>query len=354
MINTFGEIKRSAKRAKYHHRTNNQDSDSESEDGGAAPAIPGLPDIASLMKKDKKSVYRDHNHIYFRCAVTMEKVHKLQNLIEEYNREQETLMNDMTSNIVVPKPIYLHITSSGGDLYAGFIAYDYINNSNIPIYTISEAYAISAGSLMFMAGKKRFITESSYLLIHQLSSTQYGKSNFMEMVDEAKNSIEFMERIYRIYLGNLRYSYSPVPMSNIMTKEKLENHMLHDIFWNAKTCIAFGLADGIYYNYQERDQKDLEYFTKPESRKIIEQPDIHFTENDFHPSEEVIEKLEQNMAKNNDMLEVISSYLKKKGDKHGANPVMEDDEDESGDEALAQPPRKIMTRSKGRKRKARN
>ena len=203
-------------------------------------------------------VYRDHNHIYFRCEVTMNRVNRLCNLIEEYNREHEILQSELTSMILVPKPIYLHITSMGGDMLGGFLAFDYIKNSKIPIYTIAEGYAVSSGANMFMAGSKRFMTENSYILIHQLSATKFGRETFHDTIDDATNSIEFMSKLYGIFLNNVRHNRTNILPQDILTKEKLENHMLHDVYWNYETCLRYGLVDEIYTNYSETDVKEID------------------------------------------------------------------------------------------------
>ena len=61
---------------------------------------------------DKKVSRRD-NHIYYRTDVTMSNIAKLCNLIDVYNREQDMIRRELTTSIVVPKPLYLHITSYG-------------------------------------------------------------------------------------------------------------------------------------------------------------------------------------------------------------------------------------------------
>ena len=76
-------------------------------------------------------------------------------------------------------------------------AVDCIRNSKIPIYTIIEGRAASAATFMSIAGKKRYITENSVLLIHQLSSGMWGKMS--ELEDELENNKFFMEKIYSIY-----------------------------------------------------------------------------------------------------------------------------------------------------------
>jgi ATP-dependent protease ClpP protease subunit len=205
-------------------------------------------------------ITQEHNHIYFKTDVTMESIKKLMNIIDNNNREYERQIVNDTLNFVFPKPLYLHITSNGGDLFGGFLAYDAIRNSKMPIYTVVDGYAVSSGSIMFMAGKKRFMNPNSYILIHQLSKTVYGTQKHAEAQDEVDNNNELMTRLYQLYLTEFRHGYAPVPEENVLQKPTLERHMAHDIYWNYQTCFKYGLTDGIYANYQEREEIDRREF----------------------------------------------------------------------------------------------
>jgi ATP-dependent Clp protease, protease subunit len=207
-----------------------------------------------------RNVHQEHNHIVFNDDVSMDTIRQLIDLINDANREYDRMHIDDTSNFIMPKPLYLHIASNGGDLFAGLLAYDAIKNSKIPIYTVVDAYAVSAGSIMFMAGQKRFMHPNSYILIHQLSETIYGSQTNSSAMDGAANNIELMERLYRIYLTEFKHNYSPVPSENILNKELLERHMAHDIYWNFQTCFKYGIADGIYTNYHAREEIDRHEF----------------------------------------------------------------------------------------------
>lgn len=322
------------------YRDDDSDDESEGESGG-------FPDFSSMMKTEKKKVFRDHNHIYFRCEVSMDKVNKLCNLIEEYNREQETLRNELTTVLLVPKPIYLHITSLGGDMLAGFLAFDYIKNSKIPVYTIAEGYAVSSGANMFMAGHKRFMTENSYLLIHQLSITKYSRETFHDMIDEASNVIEFMTKLYGIFLNNIRHDKPDVPSQDILTKEKLENHMLHDIYWNYETCKRYGLVDGLYTNYIDTDVSDIHQYLSTGIGRPREQQKIYTLE-DLKPSAAVIQKIKQNLAeqKNNDMVAMIKKHLSKKLTTNDKTGILNNQEEEDGVEVEDDEDTRPMTRGK--------
>lgn len=294
-------------------RKNPKTHDDDSDDDLLQPGlVPGLLSLL-LTQGEKKRVFRDHNHIYFRCEVTMDRVNELCNLIEEYNREHDLDMSTRTSTaIIIPKPIYLHITSMGGDMLAGFLAYDYIKNSKIPIFTVAEGYAISSGANMFMAGHKRFMTENSYILVHQLNITKYGTETFHDMIDNASNIIEFMSKLYSIYLNNIRHHRQNIPDDDFLTKEKLENHMLHDIYWNYNTCLRYGIVDDIYTNYTNTDKNDVYDIFRCENKHDV--PTKTYTLQELIPSDMIIKKIRENIEnrKSVDMVDMIKNYLANK------------------------------------------
>ena len=290
----------------------NDDSDSDADGDSPFPGLP-FPGLGALKQKPKREIFRDHNHIYFRCDVTMEKINKLCNLIEEYNREHDAISSENTTIISIPKPIYLHITSMGGDMMAGFLAFDYIKNSKIPIYTVAEGYTVSSGANMFMAGHRRFMTENSYILIHQLNITKHGRETFHDMMDESLNVIEFMTRLYAMYLNNLRYNRQDVDTKDILTKEKLENHILHDIYWNYETCLRYGIVDGLYTNYVDNDVLDMHYYINA-NHETYRRPNVYKL-SDLKPSDIMVNKIKELVNNNSDhknMISMIQRHLTKK------------------------------------------
>jgi len=117
-------------------------------------------------------------------------------------------------------------------------AVDAIRNSKIPIYTIIEGEAASAATFLSVSGKKRFMTENSVLLIHQLSAGAWGKME--ELEDEHKNNKFFMEKIYSLYSKYTKIS-----------RKQLEKIMKHDIWWGIDKAINYGFVDAIYMGEEE-------------------------------------------------------------------------------------------------------
>ena len=182
---------------------------------------------------DEDVTYKD-NRIYFKTNITGDSIDKLIKIIESRNRKfKKYLTNNKMIKTAEPNPLYLHITSYGGDLLATFRAIDAIKRSEIPIYTIVDGYAASGATLMSVVGKKRYMTPSSYMLIHQLSSGAIGK--YWEIKDDFENCDTWMNDIYNIYLEH----------SN-MTLKDLKEYLSHDIWWKVDISIDNGLVDEIY------------------------------------------------------------------------------------------------------------
>lgn len=70
------------------------------------------------------------------------------------------------------------INSFGGDVYALLSMVDQINASKVPIATIVEGKAMSAGAVLFTCGVEghRYIAPNATLMIHEVSSGTFGKN----------------------------------------------------------------------------------------------------------------------------------------------------------------------------------
>ena len=183
---------------------------------------------ASAGGKNKK-IERDANHIYFYSEVNRDAIYELISLINEIEEENKILSFKMK---IDPIPIYLHISSYGGCVFSAFNVIDVIKSCEVPIYSIIEGCAASAGTLMSVVCDKRFIRPSSYMLIHQLSSGCWGK--MCEIEDEVENLKDFMDRIKSIYMENTK-----------IPKKELTELLKHDLWLNSSKCMKYALVDEI-------------------------------------------------------------------------------------------------------------
>ena len=180
-----------------------------------------------------KHVYAKGNHIYFYAAVTKESVYKMNEMIVELNNDFDALRRKHAGVTMTPPPIYLHINSYGGSVFAAFAAIDFIQQSRIPVHTIVEGGTASSGTLMSVVGKKRYIRPHASMLIHQLSAWVGGK---MTDIEESHQNLEqMMQTIKDIYAEH-----------TTMTRPQLDELLRHDFWWPAATCLRRGLVDAIY------------------------------------------------------------------------------------------------------------
>ena len=217
---------RNCKKPKTDKKSKKQKDDSDEETDSI------VNDMAMTLSKKSSDtkIEKDNNHIYFHSEVDRESIFELIMLIKE--AEEESILTSFKLNIE-EVPIYLHINSFGGSIFAAFGAIDVIKACRVPVYTIIEGSTASAGTLISIVGKKRFIRPSAYMLIHQLSSGCWGKMS--EIEDEFKNLTELMEKITEIYKEH----------ANIPKKE-LNELLKHDLWLNSDKCIKYGLADEIW------------------------------------------------------------------------------------------------------------
>jgi ATP-dependent protease ClpP protease subunit len=209
-------VNRKRKRSKYLKLANNDDSsDSENEE--------------SCGNDSKMNIYSTDNHIYFYSGVSHKSCFTLN---KEIRKVTLNMMNLGIRYSIDPPPIYLHIKSDGGCVFSAISTIDTITNNKVPIYSIIEGSAASAGTLISVVAKKRFISKNAFMLIHQLSSGFWGKMS--EIKDDFKNNEELMKFIRQIYLTHTKVS-----------KKTINELLEHDIYWNAEKCVSLKLVDEI-------------------------------------------------------------------------------------------------------------
>jgi len=234
LINTINQPQKKPRKEKKEIKEkkkekNNDDDDDDDDDATDSPFK-----LPSFLGEDDTNVYIKENHLYYHTDVNQDSVAEVKQLMRQYSLKIKKVKSKHSCVEFKPKPLYLHIYSPGGDVHAGFSLFDYINayKEHIPVYTIVEGMAASAATIISVAGTKRFITPSSYMLIHQLSTFLGG--NFEQIKDEFDNCQKLMERIKSIYM-----SKTTIP------KKQLCDILKHDLIFDATECKKYGMVDEI-------------------------------------------------------------------------------------------------------------
>jgi ATP-dependent Clp endopeptidase proteolytic subunit ClpP len=177
----------------------------------------------------EKHIGVHENKIYYYSGVHRDGAVELNKKIGELQVRSLTMANNLD---VEPYPIHLYINSGGGSITAGISSMDTILRCKVPVYTYVDGFAASAATFLSVVGSKRYISRHSYMLIHQLSSNFWGK--YSEFQDEKQNLDLMMDTIVNVYK-----EYTKVPV------RKLNEILKHDLMWDAKTCLKYGLVDEI-------------------------------------------------------------------------------------------------------------
>jgi ATP-dependent protease ClpP protease subunit len=192
----------------------------------------GNDESESESEEDENMIKSEDNRVYFHADVTRENCFKL---IESIKKAQifvatQNILNEFEEM----GKIYLYIFSDGGELYAGLNVADFINNSGVDIITVVEGCVASAGTIISMAGKQRYMRKNAYMLIHEIRSGCLGK--FSECQDDMENNNILMDHVKKFV--NER-------CENSKLEKKLDKILKHDHIWNSDKCLKYNLIDKI-------------------------------------------------------------------------------------------------------------
>lgn len=174
------------------------------------------------------------NHVYFTGHVDADTVVTLMRQIRDVETNLRTVRVAQRIPDDWPKlPIYLHVSSGGGGLFAGLSAADQLAAVPWPIVSIVEGYTCSAATLISMSCQRRTILPGSYMMIHQLGSVSWG--NYEQLKDDMRVNDMIMEQLWDFYTRR----------SNLKMKE-VKKRLKHDYWMNAQQALTDGFVDDIY------------------------------------------------------------------------------------------------------------
>ena len=186
--------------------------------------------LMATSSGDDSKVSTEYNKIYFYSGVTRQDNLQLNKLILNTGQKMKSI--ELCYQLPEPPKVYLHINSYGGSVFAGFSSVDYIKNCPVPLVSVIDGCAASAATIMSVVAKERYIHEHAFMLIHQISSGMWGK--YEDMKDDMKNNDLLMKKIINIYQENTK-----------LPKSKITQILKRDLWWDAKTCLKYGLVDDI-------------------------------------------------------------------------------------------------------------
>ena len=177
----------------------------------------------------EKHISVQDNKIYFYSGVNRNACVELNKKIGELESKSLTLSKTLG---ILPPSVKVFVNSGGGSIVSGIASMDTILRCQVPVETYVDGFSASAATFLSVVGERRFMSRNSYMLIHQLSSNFWG--TYANFDDEKKNLDLMMKTIKDIYK-----KYTKLPM------KELDQMLKHDLMWDAKTCLDYGLIDEV-------------------------------------------------------------------------------------------------------------
>jgi len=183
---------------------------------------------------DDISIRVSGDHVWFYSPITPQSAVKLNAILQDLSMRLAPTAFTSMHEVGNPSPIWLHINSNGGEVFSSFAMADTIERISqiVPIITIVEGCAASGATFLSTAGAKRLMRKNAYMLVHELSAGGWGK--YSALKDDFTNNTAIMKTIKDWYGEKTK-----------LPKKELDKILSHDIWWNAKTCLRYGLIDQI-------------------------------------------------------------------------------------------------------------
>ena len=176
--------------------------------------------------------------IWLSKAFDQENALKLRDQIIKASNKDETM------------PIIVYINSYGGSVDALNNLLDTFESVPNEIVTVGCGTAMSAGAVLLSAGDKRYITKSSRVMIHKLSSFNWGNS------DDIKTNADEIARLNSQLMEILAKNCGKtVKQLNNLLKET------RDLYLSANKAVSFGIVDKIGFpRLTEKTSYELKVF----------------------------------------------------------------------------------------------
>lgn len=136
------------------------------------------------------------------------------------------------------KPLTFIINSPGGSVYDGMALFDtlkQVSHDGREVRTVATGFAASMGGVLLQAGDRRIMTPNSYVMIHEVSSGDYGSTS------QLRDTVEHMEalenHIVEIFLSRVKIS----------RKRFLENWNRREWWLGSAEAVKVGIADEVGY-----------------------------------------------------------------------------------------------------------
>jgi len=105
------------------------------------------------------------------------------------------------------------------------------------IYTVGAGTVASMGAFLLSSGDKRFLSNNSHVMIHQISSAAAGK--YSDMAASFDHYMQINNLMISLLAKNTGKSY-----------DTIKNDIERDRWFTAAEAVKYGLADSVFENME--------------------------------------------------------------------------------------------------------
>lgn len=136
-----------------------------------------------------------------------------------------------------PEPIDVHISSIGGDWIQGIAIYNLLrqHGERYAVATYCDSMAASVASVIFLAGKHRYMLPNTYLMVHNVYSEVWGQFDAQRLREQADLQDKLLDDLITIYLSHWTGH----------TEQSLKELLQTDTYLDADDAVTAGLATAI-------------------------------------------------------------------------------------------------------------
>jgi len=127
--------------------------------------------------------------------------------------------------------LHVKINSPGGDVFDGIAIYNSLKNSGKKVITYNDSLAASIASVIFMAGEKKVMYDTSELMVHKPWMLAIGNS------DQLRRDADLLDKIQ----VNIRKAYKAGVKD--LSDADLDQMMTDETWMDADEAIGYGFAD---------------------------------------------------------------------------------------------------------------
>jgi ATP-dependent Clp endopeptidase proteolytic subunit ClpP len=133
-------------------------------------------------------------------------------------------------------PIEIVINSGGGSVFAGLALFDYlqmIRGAGCAVTTTAVGMAASMAGILLQAGSTRVMSEHAYLMIHEASTSTWGK------ISELRDEVELIDKLEERMLAIL------AERSTMSAKQIKAKCARRDWWIDSREALKLGFVDEI-------------------------------------------------------------------------------------------------------------